>query len=76
MKIDGTPFTHTAGTALYMAPEIVLSKSVDITCDLWSAGVIMYKLMFKHYIFDLKEATMKHLRDIMLVGTAPDVNLY
>lgn len=79
IKINGTPFTYSNGSILFMAPELVLSKPVDLTCDVWSAGVIMYALMFKRHPFNLKphpHPTLKDLADIMRVQTAPEVNLY
>jgi len=41
------------GTSLYMSPQ-VLSGSYDASCDLWSAGVIMYFLLRHYHPFEGK----------------------
>uniref|UniRef100_A0AAG5DVJ8 Serine/threonine-protein kinase ULK3 n=1 Tax=Anopheles atroparvus TaxID=41427 RepID=A0AAG5DVJ8_ANOAO len=38
--------TTVKGSPLYMAPEILLSKSYGPTADLWSVGVILYECLF------------------------------
>ena len=35
-----------AGTVIYMAPEILEKKEYDDKCDLWSIGIIIYRLLF------------------------------
>ena len=34
------------GTNIYMAPEILKGDRHNYKCDLWSIGVIIYKLFF------------------------------
>ena len=34
------------GTLLYMAPEILKGEEYNYKCDLWSIGIIIYKLYF------------------------------
>ena len=48
-------FSTKAGTFEYMAPEIIFSENkknyVPTKCDLWSIGVIIYKLKFNEIPF-------------------------
>ena len=41
------------GSPEYMAPEILLGKKYDDKSDLWSIGIIIYKLLFKQRPFNL-----------------------
>ena len=34
------------GTLVYMAPEILKKEEYDFKCDLWSIGIIIYRLIF------------------------------
>ena len=34
------------GTVVYMAPEILKGKEYNYKCDLWSIGIIIYRLIF------------------------------
>ena len=34
------------GTMIYMAPEILQGKDYNYKCDLWSIGIIIYRLLF------------------------------
>ena len=38
--------THT-GTLVYMPPEILEGKEYNYKCDLWSIGIIIYRLIFR-----------------------------
>ena len=38
--------TNGIGTVIYMAPEILEGKEYNYKCDLWSIGIIIYKLYF------------------------------
>ena len=39
-------YTKDIGTTIYMAPEILEEKEYNYKCDLWSIGIIIYKLYF------------------------------
>jgi serine/threonine protein kinase len=47
---DGDKESVMKGSPLYMAPEIICSKSYDARVDLWSIGVILYGL----YLYVIK----------------------
>ena len=34
------------GTALYLAPELVLTRSFNAGCDLWSSGSILHRMLY------------------------------
>ena len=44
-------YTHSFGTPLTMAPEVLNEEDYNYKCDLWSLGVIIYQLFFKEYPF-------------------------
>lgn len=45
------------GTLRYMAPEILLGQDYNNSVDIWSAGVVMYKLISGgiHPLYDKSE---------------------
>mmetsp|Transcript_16799 Transcript_16799/g.11934 ORF Transcript_16799/g.11934 Transcript_16799/m.11934 type:complete len:122 (+) Transcript_16799:449-814(+) len=45
--------TELAGTAYYMAPEVI-NGSYDQKCDVWSVGVCLYYLLMGSYPFNGK----------------------
>jgi len=44
--------TTSCGTAIYVAPEVLMATSYDTGCDIWSLGVITYILLSAHVPFD------------------------
>ena len=44
--------TKGVGTDYFMAPEILDDQPYDLKCDLWSLGIIIYKLYFKKYPYE------------------------
>ena len=53
------------GTTLYMAPEIFEGKEYNYKCDLWSIGIIIYKLYFGKSPFPglTEEALKKNINE-------------
>ena len=44
------------GTAIYMAPEMILNKKTGPSCDLWAFGLILYKMITGKSLFgNIKE---------------------
>lgn len=39
-------------TLAFTAPEVILEKNYDNKCDIWSAGVVLYILLFKELPFN------------------------
>jgi serine/threonine protein kinase len=43
---NNTMFHTWCGTPLYMAPEVILPKTYNSKCDIWSSGIILYEMLF------------------------------
>lgn len=46
-------YTRT-GTPIYMAPEILMHKKYNNKCDVYSFGILLYKLVEKEEIYDVE----------------------
>lgn len=45
-------FTNNCGTPKYVAPEVVKREQVSERSDIWSAGIILYMMVFGKYPFN------------------------
>lgn len=55
-----------AGTPIYMSPQVLKGEPYSLKCDVWSLGVIFYKLLFGSIPFDEvndREKFMKSLEE-------------
>jgi serine/threonine protein kinase len=57
---DSLKFTK-VGTPLYMAPEVLAENGYDYKADIWSLGLVVYKLLYGSYPY--KVANLKELKD-------------
>ena len=51
------------GSKLYMAPEIILGEPHGIQCDIWSIGIILYRMLSGTFPFSFRnidEAIINH----------------
>jgi len=37
------------GTPIYMSPQVLLGDPYTIKCDVWSLGVVFYKMLYNIY---------------------------
>lgn len=49
-KRPGKFLKDLTGTALYMAPEVI-NRKYNEKCDVWSIGVMLYRMISGHYPF-------------------------
>jgi cGMP-dependent protein kinase len=50
VELEGLTYTIT-GTPHYIAPEVIMAKGYDFSCDYWSLGVIAFETIFDMYPF-------------------------
>ena len=43
------------GTPIYMSPQIILGEPYTIKCDVWSLGVVFYKMLYNLYPWEKTE---------------------
>ena len=53
--IDVSKLKTVVGTFTFMAPEILEGKEYVEKCDLWSLGIMIYKLLFRDFPFPFDE---------------------
>lgn len=56
------------GTPFYLAPELWRRQRYGSKADMWSLGVLMYRLMAERYPFGSENVGMEQLRQIVLTG--------
>ena len=67
--------SETIGNLWYMAPEILKGNDYDYKCDLWSIGIIMYKLCYGKFPY-LSIFSINCLSIISEYGDSTNNNLY
>lgn len=50
IEIEALTYTIT-GTPHYIAPEVIIAKGYDFSCDYWSIGIIAFETVFDMYPF-------------------------
>ncbi|XP_065891176.1 serine/threonine-protein kinase unc-51-like isoform X2 [Dysidea avara] len=74
-ELTGEGMAHTlCGSPLYMAPEVLLSKSYDAKVDLWSIGTIIYQCKYGKAPFTAQnpEALKKRYQKDKLIPVIED----
>lgn len=64
--ISGTQMKEQCGTPAYIAPEILRNKGYGLNVDLWSAGVVLFAMLYGTVPF--KAQTMNELHQLILKG--------
>jgi serine/threonine-protein kinase ULK/ATG1 len=56
------------GTPITMAPEILKRKQYNEKCDIWSLGIIIYKMLFGDYPFFPQTYSLDDLIETIMKG--------
>ena len=48
---DGT----SVGTPIYMSPQVLLGEPYTIECDVWSLGIVFYKVLYNMFPWEKTE---------------------
>lgn len=58
-ELKHNPTTQTSvGTPIYMSPQIIMGEPYTIKCDVWSLGVVFYKMLFNLYPWERTDNIM------------------
>ena len=63
---EGQTMREQCGTPAYIAPEIIRNKGYGLNVDLWSAGVVLFAMLYGTVPF--KAQSMEELHDLILKG--------
>ena len=63
---EGQMMREQCGTPAYIAPEIIRNKGYGLNVDLWSAGVVLFAMLYGTVPF--KAQSMEELHDLILKG--------
>ena len=60
--------THGVGTDFYMAPEILKGEEYNYKADLWSIGIIIYRLYFCKFRFLVEKQALVNNNETNLIN--------
>ena len=43
------------GTPIYMSPQVILGDPYTIKCDVWSLGIVFYRILYNLYPWEKTE---------------------
>lgn len=66
--------TSVCGTPAYMAPEVIMNEKYDISCDIWSLGIVLYVMLCGYPPFDAEsnEENMNNIKSGNFKFPSPD----
>ena len=65
--------TEYAGTPFYLAPEIASGQQYDSKCDIWSLGVILYRMFHASFPFDCR-TEQEYLEEVGKMDTELNIS--